>query len=318
MMRSFLLSLITFSLFSTTTQATTYPITVQSCGQPVTITHRPEHAVIHDINMADMAFALHLQPYIAGFSGLSGWNKLTPAFKKQQQNIPEIAPRYPTMEQLLAAKTDLFFAGWNYGMHPGGDVTPETLAAQGIPTLVLSESCFRNGQKPVPATLDLLYQDELRLGQVFDRETEAQALITGWKKRVTAVQHHLKNTTSLRVFLYDSGLSTPFTAGGYALASTLISMGGGENIFKDLPASWGNASWEAAALQDPEAILIIDYGQNRQNIFNFLQHHNLMSETQAFKNRKILFVRYDEMTPSPYNIDAIEKIAAFLHPDVKL
>ncbi|GBR16423.1 ABC transporter substrate-binding protein [Gluconobacter frateurii] len=297
--------------------AFSYPITIQSCGKPVTITHRPTHAVIHDVNMAEMAFALHLQPFMAGVTGISGWNKRTPAFQKKLGALPEIATHYPTLEQLLNAGTDFFFAGWNYGMHVGGDVTPETLAAQGIPTLVLSESCMRVGQTSGRPTLDLLYDDEERLGQVFDRTAEAQSLVEGWKNRVRAVQSRLVGHHPLRVFLYDSGRDRPFTAGKYALATELIWLGGGQNIFSDLPTNWGSASWENVAVRDPEAILIVDYGSGISESLAFLRSHPLLIENAALKANRILAVRYDEMTPSPANIDAIEKISVFLHPETK-
>ncbi len=292
-----------------------YPVTVQSCGKSVTITHQPEHAVIHDVNMAEMAFALHLQPYIRGLTGISGWNKYTPGFKVQQGDIPEIATHYPSLEQLLDAGTDFFFAGWNYGMHVGGDVTPETLAIQGIPTLVLSESCFRAGHSTTIPTLDLLYGDEERLGQVFGREQQARQLVEGWQRRVQHIQDRLQGHHPLRVFLYDSGRDRPFTAGQYALATELIRLGGGENIFRDLPTNWGAASWENAGLRNPEAILVMDYGAGVSDSLKFLRSQPLLTESTALKTNRVLVVRYDEMTPSPANIDVIEKIATFLHPD---
>ncbi|OAG73716.1 iron ABC transporter substrate-binding protein [Gluconobacter japonicus] len=297
--------------------AFSYPITIQSCGKPVTITHRPTHAVIHDVNMAEMAFALHLQPFMAGVTGISGWNKRTPAFQKELGALPEIATHYPTLEQLLNAGTDFFFAGWNYGMHVGGDVTPETLAAQGIPTLVLSESCMRVGQTSARPTLDLLYDDEERLGQVFDRTADAQRLVEGWKNRVQAVQSRLAGHHPLRVFLYDSGRDRPFTAGKYALATELIRLGGGQNIFSDLPTNWGSASWESVAVRDPEVILIVDYGNGITQSLAFLRSHPLLMDNAALKASRVLAVRYDEMTPSPANIDAIEKMTVFLHPETK-
>ncbi|GAO00411.1 hypothetical protein Gxy13693_046_037 [Komagataeibacter xylinus NBRC 13693] len=292
-----------------------YPVTVESCGKPVIFGHRPEHAVIHDINMSEMAFVLDLQPYIRGLSGFSGMNKLTPELIGEKGSIPEIAPRYPTLEQIVAAGADLFFAGWNYGMRPGGDVTPESLAEQGIPSLILSESCLRAGHLPHPPTIDrLLYDDEIRLGRVFDREVQAHRLVAVWKHEIQTIEEALKGTSPIRVFLYDSGRDRPFTAGRYALVSELIRLGGGSNIFNDLPINWGAASWETAAFRDPEAIIIVDYQSGVQDSWAFLQQHPLMSETTALRTGHVLVLRYDEVTPSPNNIGAIRKIAAFLHP----
>ncbi|AOF94174.1 iron (III) ABC transporter, periplasmic-binding domain protein (plasmid) [Sinorhizobium sp. RAC02] len=105
--------LILASLFSLAASAAlAFPVTVDSCGTPVTFDAAPKRAVIHDINMAKMAFALGLQPSIVGVTGITGWYKTDDAYKKEQGSIPELAPKYPTMENLVAADPDFFFAGW--------------------------------------------------------------------------------------------------------------------------------------------------------------------------------------------------------------
>ena len=118
-----------------------FPVTVDNCGHVLTFDKAPERAIFHDLNMSEMAFALHLQPHMVGVTGISGWYKVTPEFKAEQGSVPELAPKYPTMETLLAANPDFFMAGWYYGMKPGGNITPDTLATKGIRTYVLTESC---------------------------------------------------------------------------------------------------------------------------------------------------------------------------------
>ena len=93
-------------------------ITVDNCGAPLTFHKTPEKMVVHDINMSEMAFALGLQDRMVGITGVSGWYKTTEAFNKARGNLPELAPKYPTLENLLSAGPDLFFAGWYYGMKP--------------------------------------------------------------------------------------------------------------------------------------------------------------------------------------------------------
>ena len=107
-------------------------ITVENCGQPITFDSTPKRLVVHDINMSEMAFSLGLQDRIVGVTGISGWYKPTPDFDELRGDIPELAPKYPTLENLVAASPDLFFAGWYYGMKPGGEVTPETLAPHAV------------------------------------------------------------------------------------------------------------------------------------------------------------------------------------------
>ncbi len=99
-----LLSVLSASVAS----AADFPVTIESCGTPVTFSGPPKRAVINDLNMAEMAFALDLQDRIVGLTGISGWYKMTPEFKKGDGLDPELAPKYPTLETLLAAEPDFF------------------------------------------------------------------------------------------------------------------------------------------------------------------------------------------------------------------
>ncbi|MEM6486858.1 MAG: ABC transporter substrate-binding protein, partial [Pseudomonadota bacterium] len=154
-----------------------HPVTVESCGTALTIDAVPTRAVVHDLNMTEMFFALDLQPQMVGVTGISGWYKVDETFAAAQGDIPELAPKYPTMENLLSVEPDFFFAGWYYGMRPGGEVTPDTLAAFDIPTLVLTESCVHLDGEVPPASMELLFGDMLKLGRIFDKEAEAEALV---------------------------------------------------------------------------------------------------------------------------------------------
>ncbi|MBE7209587.1 MAG: ABC transporter substrate-binding protein [Gluconacetobacter diazotrophicus] len=294
--------------------ATSYPLTVSSCGRPVVIRHPPRRAVVDDVNMAGMMFALGLQPQMAGVAGITGYHRVTPGFRAAQGGIPELAPRYPSLEQLLGAGTDLFVAGWNYGMRVGGEVTPDSLARFGIPTLVLSESCAIDGSLRRDPDMVLLYDDEERLGRVFDRDAQARALVSEWRRRVAAVVARVAHDPPVRVFLYDSGIDAPFTAGRYALATAMIRLAGGRNIFADLPTSWGGASWEAVIARDPELIVLTDAGNGTAALRARLERDSVLGRLAAVRNRRFLSVRYEALTPGPEDLDAIEAMAAAMHP----
>lgn len=307
--------LTTLALSLAAAPAMAFPVTVDSCGTPVTFEAPPERMVVHDINMADMAFALGLQDRMVGVTGISGWYKTSPEFDERRGEIPELAPKYPTMENLIGASADLFFAGWYYGMKPGGDVTPDTLGAQGIATIVLSESCIHLDKDRPAASMDLLYSDILRLGEIFAKEEEAQALVDGWKSKLEAIRRLVPAGEPTRVFLYDSGDDQPFTAGRYAITNAMIEAAGGVNVTGDMQTSWGRTSWEAVAAANPQFLILLDYqgGDGAEGLLSFLKQHPVMSLTDAVKNERFVPLRYEELTPGPANIDAIEKIARAMH-----
>ncbi|EFL90797.1 ABC transporter substrate-binding protein [Ahrensia sp. R2A130] len=293
------------------------PVTVDNCGKPLTFDKTPERMVVHDINMSEMAFALGLQDRMIGVTGITGWYKTSAEFEKKLGDIPELASKYPTLENLVAASPDTLFAGWYYGMKPGGDVTPDTLAPQGIKTIILTESCVHLDKGRKPASMDLLFTDIERLGAIFDKEDEADALISAWKTQLAGIEKSVGDTDAKRVFLYDSGADKPFTAGKFAITTAMIEAAGGTNVTADMHTSWGTTSWEAVAAANPEFLILLDYqtGDGAEGLLAFLKEHPVMKYTDAVKNERFIKLRYEELTPGPDNIDAIAKIAQAMHPE---
>lgn len=293
-------------------------ITVDNCGTPLTLEETPERLVVHDMNMTEMAFALDLQDKIVGLTGITGWYKTSPTFDEERGDIPELAPKYPTVENLLAANPDLFFAGWYYGMQPGGEVTPDTLAPFGIDVMVLTESCVHQHDDRPEATMDLLFDDVIRLGQVMGVSDKAETLVSGWREQLTAIEAKTTDLARPRVFLLDGPADAPFTAGKFAIPDAMIEAAGGENVTGDMETSWGRSSWEAVAAANPEFLILLDYqtGNGAEDTFKFLQDHPVMSETDAVVNERWIGLRYEELTPGPANIEAIEKIARAMHPEL--
>lgn len=299
--------------------AVDFPVTVESCGTPITFSAPPKRAIINDLNMAEMAFALHLQDRIVGLTGISGWYKMTPDFRQAMGAIPELAPKYPSLETLLAAEPDFFFAGWNYGMKVGGEVTPATLAKYGVKTFVLSESCVFTAAHKKKATMDLLYGDVLTLGRIFGKRNEAQTLVEGWKQRLSALPKPATGARPLKVFVYDSGEDKPFTSGRYAMPTAIIEAAGGKNAMEALDISWGTTSWENVAASEPDVIILLDYqtGSGADALRRVLENHPLMKLTPAVKQGRYLKLQYSELTPGPANIAAVEKLARTLYPQAR-
>ena len=295
--------------------AAAFPVTVDSCGEPLTFDAPPRRAIVHDLNMAEMAFALGLQPHIVGVTGITGWYKTSPGFKAALGMIPELAPKYPTLENLLAAQPDFFFAGWYYGMKPGGDVTPTTLARHDVKTLVLGESCIRVDRPRPTATMELLYADMLKLGTIFGKRATAEQLVAQWKSRLDATKLRLGPKRDTRVFVYDSGEDQPFTAGRAAMPTALIEAAGARNVMDDMPGSWASASWETVATRNPQFLILLDYqdGAGPMRLLAFLKAHPAMQHTDAVRHNRYITLRYAEITPGPANIGAIEKLARALH-----
>jgi len=314
--RKLLLPAVMLAALSSNSLASDFPVTVKSCDRSVTFEKSPQAAVIHDQNMSQMAFALDLQKNIAGLTGITGWYKTSPAFKQAQGDIPELAPKYPTSENILSADADLFFAGWNYGMRVDGDLTPQSLGKLGVPVLELSESCVHLSKSGPDASMDLLYNDMLRLGAVFGVKEKAEALVSQWKDRLKKVTDKIAGKAPVKVFLYDSGEDKVFTSGRFGMPTALIRAAGGKNVMDNIDSSWSKVGIEAVMQAEPEFIILVDYQKGGWKAsWEFLKSHPVLSTLEAVRKERFLPLEYGEITPGPMNIGAIEKLAAKMHAD---
>ncbi|MCG7621798.1 ABC transporter substrate-binding protein [Epibacterium sp. Ofav1-8] len=285
--------------------------TVQSCDRDVTFDSVPQAAISNDVNLTEMMLALGLSDHMVGYTGVSGWKTLDAEMRDGVAALPELSARYPSKEVLVGADADFFFAGWNYGMKVGGEVTPETLAPFGIKVYELTESCIHIGDKP-KVSMDDMYNDLLNLGRIFDVEDKAETLVAGYRADLAAFTAELEaDGEPPRVFVYDSGEDTPFTAGRYAMPTALIEAAGGKNIMDDFEKSWATVTWEEVVDRNPEIVVIVNYGDvTAAQKRDFMMQNPAFAEMDAVKNDRFVVLEYVEATPGPRNIKAVKKLAA--------
>ncbi|PIE14815.1 MAG: iron ABC transporter substrate-binding protein [Rhodobacterales bacterium] len=286
------------------------PVTVKSCDREVTFDSPPKAAVSNDVNLTEMMLVLGLQDHMVGYTGISGWKTLDPVIREGVAELPELTPRYPTKEVLIGADADFLFAGWNYGLKVGGEVTPETLSPFGIKVYELTESCIHIMDKD-PASMEDMYNDIRNLGLIFGEEERAEKLIAGWKKELAEIVADVpKDADPVRVFVYDSGEDTPFTAGRYAMPNAMIEAAGGVNIMNDVQKSWTKVGWEPVIERNPEVIVIINYGDvTAEEKRAFMMSNPAFADMDAVKNDRFVVLEYVVATPGPRNIPAVKTLA---------
>ena len=284
---------------------------VQSCDRKLTFDEPPTAAISNDVNLTEMMLVLGLADRMVGYTGISGWKTLDPVMRLGIAELPELSSKYPSKEVLIGADADFFFAGWNYGMKVGGEVTPDTLAPFGIQVYELTESCIHVGKKAA-ASMNDMYNDLRNLGLIFDLGNKAENLVSAYEKDLNDYLASLETLNfAPRVFVYDSGEDVAFTAGRYAMPNALIEAAGGSNIMKDFQKSWATVTWEAVIERNPEVIVIVNYGEvSAEEKRAFMMSNPAFSNIDAVKNDRFVTLEYVEATPGPRNIGAIKKLAA--------
>jgi iron complex transport system substrate-binding protein len=283
--------------------------TVKSCNRTVTFEAPPKAAVSNDVNLTEMMLVLGLRDRMVGYTGISGWKTLDAEMREGVAELPELASKYPSKEVLIGADADFYFAGWNYGMKVGGEVTPETLEPFGIKVYELTESCIHIGDKP-KASLGDLYNDLINLGKIFGVEDTAQNLVATYKQELERIAATVPDGEEpLRVFVYDSGEDKPFTAGRYAMPTALIEAAGGVNVMDDFEKSWATVDWETVVEKDPDMVVIVNYGEvTAEQKRNFMKNNPALAGIAAVENDRFVVLDYVEATPGPRNLKAVGKL----------
>ena len=283
--------------------------TVESCNRTVSFDAPPKRAISNDVNLTEMMLVLGLADHMVGYTGISGWKTLDEEMRANVKQLPELSSKYPTKEVIVGANADFFFAGWNYGMKVGGEVTPETLEPFGVKVYELTESCTHIMKKG-KASIDDMYADLLNLGSIFNVEDKAEKLVSDYKSELKSFKDNLETGEPVRTFVYDSGEDTPFTAGLYAMPTALIEAAGGVNVMNGFEKSWGTVTWEEVVAQNPEVIIIVNYGSvTAEQKRDFMMSNPAFANIEAVKNDRFVTLEYVEATPGPRNIKAIKTLA---------
>ncbi|MFJ4645246.1 ABC transporter substrate-binding protein [Streptomyces bobili] len=293
-------------------------VTLTNCGREVTFDKVPERVVTNDVGITELMFALGLEDRMAGFAMPDDKGDLSGVpWKDGYEKVKWLSKDQLTKENVLDARADLVFAGWNYGFREDGGFTPDALKKLGIPSYILTESC-RNGRtkssRGIMEPLEALYADLTNLGKLFGVEKRAAGLIAGFKKQVAAVRAQIPaGAARPTVFLYDSGQDQPFTSGRYAAPDQIISEAGGTNLMHDVADSWTTVGWESVVARDPDVIVICDYGDvGAEQKKDFLLSYAPLRDVSAVKHRRIFVLDYVDLVESPRNPAAIARLGAYL------
>ncbi|MFF0964927.1 ABC transporter substrate-binding protein [Streptomyces sp. NPDC003703] len=293
-------------------------VTLTNCGTPVTYDKVPERVVTNDVGITELMFALGLEDRMAGYAMPDDKGDLDAVpYKDAYRKVKWLSKDQLTKENVLDARADLVFAGWNYGFREDGGFTPDSLKKLGIPSYILTESCHNGRSKTsrgIMPPLDALYADLTNLGRLFGVEQRAARLIADYRKQIADVRAQApQGAERPKVFLYDSGQDQPFTAGRYAAPEQIITEAGGVNVMHDAADSWTTVGWESVVDRDPDVIVICDYGDvSAEQKKKFLLSYAPLRDVSAVKNRRIFVLDYVDLVESPRNPSAVARLGAYL------
>ncbi len=211
-----------------------------------------------------------------------------------------IVGRYmrPDIEKILAQKPDLVLC---------------TKAGTGIDLVNRLESfgisVFVNDSQSVDAVPELVTV----LGKLLRREASAKRIVDDLKRRRESLRKRLARMRRPSV-LYLVGVRPLIAAGPSSLLGAALAEAGGENVVTSASISYPRISIEHIIRTDPDVILILNK-ECPPDVDCLTDLHGL-DTLSAVKKGRVVNLDADLMArPSPKIMDALETLAAILHPE---
>lgn len=293
---------------------TTYPLSWKENfdGSEVEfkIDHAPERAISMSQATTEMMLAVGLKDQMVGTAFLE--EEIYESLKDDYEKVKVLSEKWPSLEVFMAENPD-FASGWPVPFTKRA-IEAKNLIEKNV-NIFIPES-----MKRTDANLETNFEDLLMYGKIFNHNKEAKAFVDAQREKLTKVQEGLKDLPEKRVFIYDSEDGDPFTVyEGYT--TNVLKLIGAKNILADkgIDKTWDKASWEEIVKEDPEYIIVVDYGVSIRNTDDFDQKVQKMKDNPvtkditAVKNNNFIRVKLSEITPGVRTVDALERLAKTIH-----
>jgi iron complex transport system substrate-binding protein len=267
-----------------------WPVTVvDDAGRSVTVAAPPKRIVSASPSTTELAFAVGLGDHVVAVDKFSNY----PPEAKSRISIGSYIK--PDLETILASEPDLVLAT---DVHLA-ELVP-ALEARSVPVIVLAakniEGVFLN--------LELL-------GRISGNEEAAAAVTASLHERVAAVTQRIGGAKGVRVF-YELD-PTLFTVGPGTFIDDVIRRAGGINVAAGATSDFPQLSAEVVIQADPEVIFLAD--ESAGITPDAVAKRDGWSSVAAVRARRVLTIDPDiGSRPGPRVVDALEQIAAGLHP----
>ena len=260
-------------------------ITVRDdAGNAVTLARPAQRVIAMAPHITELLFAAGGGERVVGAMNFSDY---PPAAKR----VPQVGSNEQIdMERILALKPDLLVV-WKSGNTAR---QLDQLKSLGVP-MFYSE----------PQKLDEVATSLIRLGQLMGTEPAAQTAARDYRARIAALSSAYARRPPVRVFyqIWDKPL---FTLNGDHIASDVMRVCGGQNVFAAQKVVAPSVSTEAVLQENPEAIIGTERaGQPEAGIYLWKQYPGM----QAVKRGNLFALDGDMLTrPTPRIADAATQL----------
>ena len=260
-------------------------------GRLVAINGTPQRIISLAPSNTEILFALGLGDKVVG---VTDWCNYPPEALNKTK-VGEYAT--PNIEKIVALNPDLILAGYGNPIEVVYSLAGLGLTVFGIKT----------------TDLDDLLNDIRRVGEITDKEVEAQALTSAMESRIQAVTNQtaeLEQRPRVFYIVWGGEGSALWTAGSGTFIHELIEKAGGVNICQNI-TGYTTISIEDVLARDPEIIITSEWS------YEWAINASELASTNASQTGRIYTLDDDLVQrPGPRLVEGLEWFAYFIHPEI--
>jgi iron complex transport system substrate-binding protein len=290
--------------------AASFPMTVASCGQDVTVDKPVERVVTTDSGAVSLLHAAGgLDKVVARFELDDA--PYPPEIARALKGIKRVEFKSGKLskEAVVARKPDLIIGA----PQPGVDTS--SMAAEGIALLVPTGLCggtlYAKTTGDGTEDFEDLFKDIDTYGRLLGTEQEAAAGIKDLRSRISAVGITAGDATdkpSTAGFLYVDDSSTS-AYGRASMSHAQLKALGITNVFADNPKRIFDVSRKTLIDRDPDVLVLLAFDQTDEQAKKALLRIPGVSQMKAVRNGKIRVLDYYYSGASTLAINGLEDLA---------
>lgn len=261
-------------------------------GRKVSVPATIERFISLAPNLTEIAYAIGAGDRLVG-------NTTYCDYPEQAKTVQRVGDTLqPNIERILALRPQLILISTSSQL----EAFTRQLQEHAIPVYVTD-----------PHDLEGVFRSIQNLGQLLDRQAQAEQLVDKLRSRIAVVEDAVKNRKPVRVF-YQLSAEPLYTAGRDAFVTDLIRRAGGLSVTADVPEAWPRYSEESVVAARPEAVILPaggSMGAANADVASGLKKSPAVLNGRVFKINGDFLVR-----PGPRAVDGLEAIARAMHPEV--
>jgi iron complex transport system substrate-binding protein len=279
---------------STAEAESVFPLTIDNCGEQVTLDQRPEAIFTSGTTPVNLLVGVGAADAIVGRSGEFG-QELVEGVGEAVDDVPVVTPDRPTAEVVIGSGADLMFSD-----PPNLEGLRPQLEAAGVRVL---STCNHDTFEEVWSSVELL-------GRMMGTEDRASTLVAGLEERLGEVAaSRLGGDSSAAVVSVFQ--NTLYADGNATLKHSMLEVLGLRNVFADQDQETFEVNVETLIDADPE-VIVLAYGSDGET---FQDARQILSGTPgagqitAVRSNAIVGIPFTLSFGSPQAVDGLEGLA---------